>query len=57
MFVESQIEKKQVLHHSTDLSGGNQVDGSPPTRHTKVVGHDLDPRKWFVEWKFLKLEE
>ena len=57
MVVESQIEKNQVLHHSTDLSGGNQVDGSPPTRHTKVVGHDLDPRKWFVEWKFLKLEE
>ena len=28
------IKKSRYAHHSKSPSGGNQVDGSPPTRHT-----------------------
>ena len=33
-------EEMKLFHDSAGLSGGNQVDGSPPTRHTEVV---VDP--------------
>ena len=48
-----------ISPHSTILSGGNQVDGVPPSRHTEVVGEPhwgdppapidkLDPRKFKI---------
>lgn len=34
-------ENDKHSHHSTSLSGGNQVDGSPPARHTEAIGWTL----------------